>query len=177
MEVLEAAVGEVAGVLRLLAGRDWGVRAGLLDWTCRATGVHIAHDLDAYAHQVAGEVRDGYLPLDLTVRDAATPAQIVTVIEASGLLLARALDGFTGRGWHWGPTDGGGFAALGACELLVHCWDITQGLGVAWEPPPGPSGVVARRLFPGAPADLLWCTGRRPGHRDPEWRYRASTQG
>ena len=105
--MIRSAVAAVVGTLRPMVAEDWAVRAGLLDWTCRETGIHIAHDLTAYAHQMAGHVQDAYLPLDLTVRDEATPAQIVTVIEASGLLPARVLDtaGPDDRGWHWGPTD------------------------------------------------------------------------
>jgi hypothetical protein len=176
-----AALSEVLGVLRAQTHADWGVPAGDLRWTCRATAVHVAHDLLAYAAQVAGRAAGGYLPLDLTVRDTATPAQVLDVVQACGTLLVRALAGAGGgdRAWHWGPTDPGGFAALGVNELLVHTWDITQGLGVSWRPPARLAAAVVTRLFPDLPgADLLWCTGRialpdRP--RRTRWTLRAST--
>ncbi len=179
---VEAALAEVMTTLRPHTGRDWDVPAGPLEWTCRRTAAHVAHDLLAYAAQVAGAARDGYLPLDLTVRDTAVPGEVLDVVQACGTLLVRALAGADGgdRAWHWGPTDPGGFAALGVDELLVHTWDITQGLGVAWRPPPGPSAAVVARLFPDHPgADLLWCTGRvaLPGRpRRTHWTLRASTE-
>ena len=82
--------------------------------------------------------------------------------------------------WHWGMCDASGFAAMGTAEVLVHTFDITQGLGVAWLPPDSLSeGVVARLLPdlpPGPPAQtLLWSTGRavfegRPPVTDWVWR-------
>ncbi len=178
---VETALGEVLTILRPHADADWTVPAGPLQWSCRRTAAHIAHDLLAYAAQVAGRAGGGYLPLDLTVRDTATPAEVLDVVQACGTLLVRAVgqadDG--DRAWHWGPTDPGGFAALGVNELLVHTWDITQGLGVPWQPPAGLAAAVVARLFPDQPrADLLWCTGRiaLPGRpRRTEWVLRAST--
>jgi hypothetical protein len=69
------------------------------------------------------------------------------------------------RAWHWGPTDPSGFAALGVNETLLHTFDITMGLGIAWQPPVNLCQAVLSRLFPEAPPGdpvrvLLWCTGR-----------------
>jgi hypothetical protein len=121
----------------------------------------------AYAGQVAASPADAYLPFDLTVPHAATPAQILDVVTAAARLLRTvvAAAGPHDRGWHWGPTDPEGFAALGLNELLLYTWDITQGLGIAWQPPGALSAAVPHRLFPDAPAGdpaavLLWCTGR-----------------
>ncbi|MEU8658480.1 hypothetical protein AB0C31_17410 [Actinoplanes philippinensis] len=78
----------VAGTLRLLTpvqDRDWTVRAGVLDWDCRTTAAHLAHDLTAYATQLTARglppgleapvsrAGGGYLPLDLEVRPDAPP--------------------------------------------------------------------------------------------------------
>jgi enamine deaminase RidA (YjgF/YER057c/UK114 family) len=174
----------VVAELRRHTAADWDVPAGTLAWSCRDTAAHIAHDLLAYAGQVAAGPDDAYLPMDLTVRAAATPAQVVTVVEAAGTLLERAVAaaGPADRGWHWGPTDPGGFAALGMNELLNHAYDIGQGLGTGWRPPAGPAAQVLARLFPdapgGDPADvLLWCTGRiaLPGRpRRTRWIVRAA---
>jgi hypothetical protein len=69
------------------------------------------------------------------------------------------------RGWHWGPTDPAGFAALGVNEILAHTHDIAQGLGISWLPPGPLCAAVLHRLFPDVPAGdparvLLWATGR-----------------
>jgi len=78
----------------------------------------------------------GYLPLDLTVRDAATVPDVLAVTEACGRLLALALraTGPEARAWHFGPCDAGGFAALGVAETLIHTYDICWGLQVEWRP-------------------------------------------
>jgi hypothetical protein len=90
------------------ADQDWGRPAGGLAWSCRETAVHIGHDLLAYAGQVAGRASGGYLPLDLTVRDEASNAQVLDVVRACGMLLIRAVEGAAeaDRGWHWGATPG-----------------------------------------------------------------------
>ena len=78
------------------------------------------------------------------------------------------------RAYHpYGISDGPGFAAMGVVELLVHGYDVAQGLGVDVTPasrlpiPEGPALRAVHRLFahpPGArpAAALLWCTGRIP---------------
>ncbi|MFJ7159445.1 hypothetical protein ACIQUQ_31470 [Streptomyces sp. NPDC101118] len=71
---------------------------------------------------------------------------------------------------------------MGRAEVLLHTFDITQGLGVDWLPPAPRCVAVRDRLFPdappGDPADvLLGCTGRgelegRP--RRTSWSWRAA---
>jgi hypothetical protein len=164
---LDLAVAEMSRVLGPHGAEDWDVAAGSLDWSCVDTAAHVAHDLLAYAGQVAARPTDGYLPFDLTVRAGTAPRDVLTVVAAVGSLLGSAVataDPRT-RGWHWGPTDTVGFLALGVNEVLVHTWDITEGLGVVWLPPAALCAPVLRRLFPDAPPGdparvLLWCTGR-----------------
>ncbi|MFF2313266.1 hypothetical protein ACFVVJ_11785 [Streptomyces albidoflavus] len=71
---MTAAVAETQRVLGPHTDADWSVPAGPLEWSCRDTAVHIAHDLLAYATQLAARPTDAYLPLDLTVRPEAAPA-------------------------------------------------------------------------------------------------------
>ncbi|MFI1311405.1 maleylpyruvate isomerase N-terminal domain-containing protein [Streptomyces albidoflavus] len=179
-----AAVAETQRVLGPHTDADWSVPAGPLEWSCRDTAVHIAHDLLAYATQLAARPTDAYLPLDLTVRPEATPADILHTLTACATLLSSALTTTapTARAWHWGPCDPTGFAAMGTAELLLHTHDITQGLTLPWTPPAALTSLVLARLFPDAPEGdpapvLLWCTGRTslPGHpRRTSWTWQAA---
>ncbi|WP_405013637.1 maleylpyruvate isomerase N-terminal domain-containing protein [Kitasatospora sp. NBC_01539] len=177
----------LAESLAVLAGRaddDWSVRAGPLTWTCREAAEHVAHDLAAYAGQLAARPREGYLPFDLVVRPEAPVAELLQVVRAGGGLLtgALALAGPDVRAWHWGPCDPSGFAAMGTAEILLHTWDITRGLRVDWHLPAPLAAAVLARLFPDAPGGdpaevLLWCTGRAAlagRARRTSWTWQAS---
>ncbi|MEU4622614.1 maleylpyruvate isomerase N-terminal domain-containing protein [Actinoplanes sp. NPDC023801] len=184
---LDTAVAEMLRLLVPVQDRDWDVPAGELDWTCRETAAHVAHDLLAYAAQVTSGAPDAYLPLDLEVRPATAPDVVLRIVAACGGLLSAALRtaGPGARAWHWGPTDPSGFAALGVNEILVHTWDIAQGLGLSWTPPPDLCAAVLARLFPDAPSGdpvqaLLWCTGRiaLPDRRRlTDWKLKAANGG
>lgn len=178
------AAAEMVRTLRPHAAADWSVPARGLEWDCRATAAHVAHDLLAYAGQLAALPDDGYLPMDLTVRPQAAVAQVLQVVTAAAGLLGAALDQAApgARAWHWGPCDPSGFAALGVVETLVHTTDITGGLGIPWQPPAELSALALYRLFPDAPpgepgAVLLWCTGRTALGALPRrasWNYRVA---
>ncbi|MCX5213814.1 hypothetical protein OG689_31865 [Kitasatospora sp. NBC_00240] len=165
---VDQAVAELLAVLEPQPdGPRWQARAGTLDWTCRETAVHVAHDLLAYAGQLTGRPAAGYLPFDLTVPAGATTAEVLRVVAACGGLLSSALATAAPgtRAWHYGPCDPAGFAAMGVAEVLLHTYDITRGLGVPWLPPAPLCAAVLERLFPGAPAGdpvqvLLRSTGR-----------------
>lgn len=181
---VEEAVAEMVAVLTPQEEVDWQARAGALEWSCWATAAHVAHDLLAYAGQVAVRATDGYLPFDLVTAPEASPREVLTVVAACGRLLSNAVANASAGpvAWHWGMSDAEGFAAMGIAEALVHTYDITQGLGVAWLPPDSLSQLVVARLLPDAPPGratqiLLWATGRTDleGHpRVSEWVWRAA---
>lgn len=181
---VEEAVAEMVAVLTPHEEADWRVRAGGLEWSCWATAAHVAHDLLAYAGQVAVRALDGYLPCDLVVAPGASPRELLAVVTACGRLLGNAVATAPAGpvAWHWGMSDAAGFAAMGVAEALVHTYDITQGLGVTWRPPDPLSQLVVARLLPDAPPGratqvLLWATGRADleGHpRVGEWVWRAA---
>ncbi|GIE43034.1 CPCC family cysteine-rich protein [Actinoplanes lobatus] len=160
---LERAVRTMGEVLEPLVDLDWSVTAGTLDRTCRETLAHIGHDLLAYAAQVAGRVQDAYLPLDLVIRDDASVPEVLAVVEACGGLLVAALRaaGPDTRAWHSGPCDVSGFAALGVAEVVLHTYDITQGLNVSWWIPAKFSTRVLARLAPDATVQQRQETGKR----------------
>jgi hypothetical protein len=164
---VEQAVAEMVRVLTPYESADWGRRAGTLDWSCWTTAAHVAHDLLAYAGQLAAQPDDAYLPFDLVIRNDAGPRDVLRTVAGCGRLLSSVLAASnpTIRAWHWGPTDPSGFAALGVNETLMHTYDITQGLGIGWNPSGSLCRAVLARLFPDAPAGdpvqvLLWSTGR-----------------
>jgi hypothetical protein len=183
---VDAAVAESLRVLGPHTAEGWTVKAGPLEWSCWETAAHIAHDLLAYAGQLAARPDDAYLPIDLTVRPTASPAQVLQAVTACGGLLSSALATADPslRAWHWGPADPEGFAAMGVAETLLHTRDITQGLGLHWAPPTELTKAVLDRLFPDAPPGdpvqvLLWCTGRgeldgRP--RRTKWGWKAARE-
>ena len=181
---IDEAVAEMLAVLTPHADEDWQVRAGSLEWSCWTTAAHVAHDLVAYAAQVAGRATAGYLPFDLVIAPDAAPREVLDVVAACGRLLSDAVTS-VGPGpvaWHWGMSDAAGFAAMGVAEVLVHTYDITQGLGIEWLPPEPLCEPVVDRLLPSSPPGrasevLLWATGRADltGHpRVGEWVWRAA---
>lgn len=164
---VDHAVAEMVRVLTPHEFADWRRPAGTLDWSCWETAAHVAHDLLAYAGQLAARPDSAYLPFDLVVRDDASPRDLLDSVTGAGRLLSAALAASdpSVRAWHWGPTDPSGFAALGVNETLMHTHDITEGLGIRWHPPESLCSAVLARLFPDAPAGdpvqvLLWSTGR-----------------
>jgi hypothetical protein len=142
-------MGEVLGPQR---DQDWSVVAGTLNWSCRETLTHIGHQLLAYTVQVDGRAQDTRLPLDLVIRDEAAVSEVLAVVEACGRLLVAALRaaGPDPRAWHFGSCDVSGFAALGVAEILIHTYDIAQGLNLNWRPPAKLSAAVLARLAPDA---------------------------
>jgi uncharacterized protein (TIGR03083 family) len=181
---VEEAVAEMATVLMPHAEDDWKVPAGSLDWSCWKTAAHVAHALLAYAAQVAARSIAGYLPFDLVIAAEASPREMLGVVTACGRLLGGAVANSDAGpiAWHWGVSDASGFAAMGVAETLLHTYDITQGLGVAWRPPEPLSQLVVDRLLSNSPPGpateiLLWATGRADlkGHpRVTEWVWRAA---
>ena len=183
-EDVEQAVRLMSDALTPLVTHNWSAVAGTLDWNCRETLTHIGHELLAYAAQLAGQAQDAYLPLDLVIRDDVAVPDVLVVVEACGGLLAAALRaaGPETRAWHCGPCDVSGFAALGVAEILIHTYDITQGLKVKWWPRAAElSAAVLARLAPDAETErrhptgvLLRHTGRF-GDVGP-WRWRITPE-
>ena len=68
---VDQAVAEMVQVLTPHETADWRRSAGTLEWSCWHTAAHVAHDLLAYAGQLAARPNSAYLPFDLVVRDDA----------------------------------------------------------------------------------------------------------
>jgi hypothetical protein len=185
---VEEAVGLAVAALRAGTGRDWRRAAGQLAWDCWRTAEHIASDLVAYAGQLGARAQTAYVPFDIAVERDADPAGLLTVIQATGAMLAAIVRTTPAkvRAWHpYGMADPEGFAAMGIVETVVHTHDIATGLDLAWTPPASLCAKTLARLFPTAPEGdpwqvLLWATGRveLPGHeRRVEWRWHGEPLG
>lgn len=148
---------------------DWSAVAGTLEWTCRKTLDHTIDGTVFYVGQVANQaparlpaVRKG--DADATIDDLIAMQHNVGHIFASVLRAAPA----DIRPFHpAGMADVSGYAAMSCVEILVHAFDISQGLGIAFNPPADLCERVVNRLFPwiddmspDAWSVLRWTTGR-----------------
>ncbi|GHB36483.1 acetyltransferase [Streptomyces viridiviolaceus] len=183
---VEEAVASAVAALRTATDQDWErVRAAGLDWSCRATALHVAECLVGYAGQLAGRAADGYIPFELALEDGTDNEGVLRVVETMGALLAAAVRTTPRevRAFHPYPfrsANREGFAAMGIAEALLHTHDMATGLGVSFEPPAEVCAYVLTRIFPHVQPGpdhwrtLLWATGRGelPG-RAPvtEWRW------
>ncbi|MEU9550257.1 hypothetical protein AB0D88_14600 [Streptomyces werraensis] len=163
-----------AAMLRVLGpptADDWTVPAGTLEWTCWQTAAHIGHNPLAYAGQLAARARptDAYLlPVDLTVRPSASPAEVLQAVTACGGLPSSVptTAGPAVRAWHRGRATPRASPRWASPRPSRTPTTSRRGLSVDRLPPAEPSGAVLDRLFPAAaPGDparvlLLWCTGR-----------------
>ena len=152
-----------------LVDRDWTNRAGELAWTCRDTIEHLC--VLPYVPTLATRRPDGWPAQVLAVDATATTSDVVDTALTLALALAevaRSAPSET-RAFHpAGNADPTGFVAMQIDELLVHTYDITHGLGVAFDGTEHLSRRVLDRLFPRWPVEedpwgaLLWLNGRTP---------------
>jgi hypothetical protein len=162
---------------------DWAVPAGDLAWDCRRTLDHVADALTLYAVHLATRAT-GRLPPGRNGDPARSPAELLTVVEATAAVLADVVRVAPAgsRAFHpAGMADPEGFVAMGCEEILIHTDDIARGLGRPFRPPAELVGRVLRRLFPWAPTAgepwpaLRWASGRAPlAERErlgPDWYW------
>lgn len=141
-ERVTEAVADAVAVLRGAVDRDWEtVRAGRVEWNCLKTAEHIASDLIAYAGQLAGRPQDRYVPFEIHLEDDTDAEGALQVIETAGTLFAATIRATPreARAFHPYPfrsANRAGFAAMGIAEVLLHTYDIADGLGLPYEPPP-----------------------------------------
>ncbi|WP_282697081.1 maleylpyruvate isomerase N-terminal domain-containing protein [Streptomyces sp. CC208A] len=187
-ELVTAAAAETTAVLEKGADQSWQLKAGDLDWTCRATLDHIALGVVGYAGLLIAQPTDRYITLFASIDPSAPIRNALEGLRISGSILASAVREASPdvRAWHpYGHSDGPGFAAMGVLELTVHTRDIAQGLGFDWAPSDEMAAPVVERLFPDAPTGfgasdtLLWCTGRTelPGlPRRRNWKWNGTVR-
>lgn len=81
---VDEAMAEMVRVLTPHTSVDWRRQAGKLDWSCWEAAAHVAHDLLAYAGQLAALPDSAYLPFDLVVRDDASPHDLLRIAAGAG---------------------------------------------------------------------------------------------
>ncbi|MEA2595442.1 MAG: hypothetical protein QOF01_1911 [Thermomicrobiales bacterium] len=180
---LLAAAATCCAALEPVLDRDWEVRAGDLEWSCRRTLDHIADALLLYTTHLATRAT-ARRPPPRNGDPSASPAELLSAVEsiaATNAEVIRAAPPGT-RAFHpAGMADTAGFIGMGCEEILVHTWDIAGGLGVPFAPSADLAARIVARIFPWAPADvppwdaLRWGAGRiaLPGHDrlGPDWYW------
>ena len=148
--------------------RDWTVRAGPLEWSCRETVAHIADALGFYTAHLASQATE-WLKFDIVPHADATNLHLLRLVEAFGAALAHVIEATppdVHAFHHSGLWNRTGFAAMGCLETLVHTGDVAAGLEIAFDPPHDLCRLIVERVFVGAPRHqdpwevLWWATGR-----------------
>ena len=158
---LLAATEFALGALRPVTGRDWSVTAGGLEWDVAFTVTHVAGHMTKAATYLAAAAST-WSPLVVSGDSRATNDQLLDAVEiaARGLAFVAAHVDASTRGFHaWGMGDASAFLARGANEVLVHGWDVANGLGIAFDPPAEVCAPIVRRRFPWIDTDVdPWST-------------------
>jgi hypothetical protein len=169
--VAEAALGPVAGL-------DWSVRAGRVEWDVEETVAHMIGAVAKYTLYLASR-SERFIGLTVAGWPGATNQEIVDslVPVATGLANVAAATPADVRAFHAsGPSSAADYVGRGCVELLVHTDDALAGLGVTGYAPPADlcRSVLAQQFpytvaaapDPGRDADpwhqLLAATGRLP---------------
>ena len=164
--VAAAATAEAA--LRPVAGRDWSVRAGPLEWDVDETITHMIGAAAKYTLYLASRC-EHFIGLSVTRWPDATNEEVIdsVVPVAAGLAAVAALTPSGVRAYHVaGPSSAANYIARACVELLVHTDDALSGLGVAFAPPADLCRRVLAEQFPDAAAagnawhGLLAASGR-----------------
>ena len=155
---------------------DWSVRAGSLDWEVRTTVAHIAGGITKHVTYLASRATR-WSPLVVAPHPEADNANLV-----DGVRIAAAAQAFVAsqtspeaRGFHaCGMDDASGFVARAVIEILVHGWDVLQGLGAGegYDPPAALCAAAVARTYPWVVSDDPWSTLLEATGRlgSPEWR-------
>jgi len=167
-----AAAATVEAALRPVAGRDWSVQAGPLEWDVERTITHMLGATAKYTLYLAS--RCGHF-IGLTVQrwpDATNQEVIDSVVPvATGLAAVAAVTPPEVRAYHvTGPSSAADYVSRACVELLVHTDDALAGLGVAFAPPADLCERVLAQQYPDATGSgdswlaMLAATGRPVRH-------------
>jgi uncharacterized protein (TIGR03083 family) len=147
-----AAAAAVEAALRPVAGRDWSVRAGPLDWDVEQTITHMIGATAKYTLYLASRC-EHFIGLSVTRWPDATNDEVIdsVVPVATGLAAVAAVTPPEVRAYHvTGPSSAADYVGRACVELLVHTDDALSGLGVAFTPPADLCRRVLAQQYPDA---------------------------
>src|ERR1700733_6217894 len=148
--VAAAATAEVA--LRPVAGRDWSVRAGPLEWDVEQTISHMIGATAKYTLYLASRC-EHFIGLAVTRWPDATNEEVIDSIVpvAGGRAAVPPVPPPGVRASHVpGPSSAADYVGRACVELLVHTDDALSGLGVAFAPREDLCQRVLGQQFPDA---------------------------
>jgi hypothetical protein len=140
----------VEAALRPLAGRDWSVQAGPLEWNVEQTITHMIAAAAKYTLYLASRC-EHFIGLSVTRWPDATNEEVIASVVpvATGLAAIAAATPPTVRAYHvTGPSNASDYVGRACVELLVHTDDALSGLGVAFTPPADLCQRVLAQQFP-----------------------------
>ena len=150
-DVVDAAATAEAA-LRPVAGRDWSVRAGPLEWDVEQTVSHMIGAAAKYTLYLASRC-EHFIGVAVTRWPDATNEEVIdsVVPVAAGLAAVAAVTPPGVRAYHVsGPSSPADYVGRACVELLVHTDDALSGLGVAFAPPEDLCQRVLGQQFPDA---------------------------
>ena len=151
-EDVVAAAATAEAALRPVAGRDWSVRAGPLEWDVERTITHMIGAPAKYTLYLASRC-EHFIGLSVTRWPDATNEEVIDslVPVATGLAAVVTVTPPDVRTYHvTGPSSAAGYVGRACVELLVHTDDALSGLGVAFAPPADLCRRVLAQQFPDA---------------------------
>ena len=151
-EDVVAAAATAEAALRPVAGRDWSVRAGPLDWDVERTITHMIGTTAKYTLYLASRC-EHFIGLSVTRWPDATNEEVIDSLMpvATGLAAVATVTPPDVRAYHvTGPSSAAGYIGRACVELLVHTDDALSGLGVAFAPPADLCRRVLAQQFPDA---------------------------
>lgn len=151
-EDVVAAAATAEAALRPVAGRDWSVRAGPLDWDVERTITHMIGTTAKYTLYLASRC-EHFIGLSVTRWPDATNEEVIDSLMpvATGLAAVATVTPPDVRAYHvTGPSSATGYIGRACVELLVHTDDALSGLGVAFAPPADLCRRVLAQQFPDA---------------------------
>jgi hypothetical protein len=147
-----AAAAAATAALWPVAGRDWSVRAGPLEWDVEQTITHMIAAIAKYTLYLASRC-EHFIGLSVTRWPDATNEEVIdsVVPVATGLAAVAAVTPSGVRAYHvTGPSSAADYVGRACVELLVHTDDALSGLGVAFAPPADLCRRVLAQRFPDA---------------------------